>query len=223
MKICSSCKLQKALSEFHYRKLSRDGLNSVCKPCNLARGKQWRIDNPEIEKARGAKYRNEHKESTKARNRKWQQANPDRMRAASDKWRWNNPGRVLELAAKYRADHPEKQRAATAKWVHKNLARVKKSRAEWGMKNKDKICAITARRTATKLRAIPAWANHFFIGEIYDLAKRRTEATGVKWHVDHIVPLQSKLVCGLHVEHNLQVLPAAMNISKNNRYWPEMS
>lgn len=86
----------------------------------------------------------------------------------------------------------------------------------------EKYAAANARRHARKLRAMPAWANDFFISESYDLARLRTKMLGFRWEVDHIVPLKAKLVCGLHVENNLQVIPALENAKKSNVHWPDM-
>lgn len=69
---------------------------------------------------------------------------------------------------------------------------------------------------------MPAWANRALITDIYELARIYTEALGRPFHVDHTVPLRSKLVCGLHTEANLQILPGAENIAKGNRRWPDM-
>ena len=69
---------------------------------------------------------------------------------------------------------------------------------------------------------MPAWANRELIAEKYRMARKVSNQTGIKHHVDHIVPMISQFVCGLHVEHNLQVVPAAYNVSKKNRYWPDM-
>lgn len=123
---------------------------------------------------------------------------------------------------KYRLKHPEVYRKAARKWQAKNPQRFKTAHAAWRTRNSDKRAAAQAKRKCSQKGATPGWANDFFIKEIYHLAFLRTKMLGHKWHVDHIVPLKSHLVCGLHVEHNLQVIPAAQNISKHNRYWPEM-
>jgi hypothetical protein len=73
--------------------------------------------------------------------------------------------------------------------------------------------ARNAKRRATKLRATPIWADLERIKQIY---KERPEG----YHVDHIVPLQGKLACGLHCEFNLQYLTASDNIIKGNRFLP---
>jgi len=68
-------------------------------------------------------------------------------------------------------------------------------------------------------QAKPRWLtedHEFFIEEIYSLRDLRTEVTGVVHHVDHIVPLKGKDVCGLHVPWNLQVITAKDNLSKSN-------
>jgi hypothetical protein len=57
----------------------------------------------------------------------------------------------------------------------------------------------------------------FVTREATDVAKRREAATGIAWHVDHMIPLQARKVCGLHVWNNLQVIPATMNVAKSNR------
>lgn len=67
-------------------------------------------------------------------------------------------------------------------------------------------------------RATPPWADVGAIDAIYAECARRTEVMGISHHVDHIVPLRGANVCGLHVEYNLQTLPAVENISKGNRH-----
>ena len=54
------------------------------------------------------------------------------------------------------------------------------------------------------------------------MAALRNKLTGVKWEVDHIVPLASRIVCGLHAETNLRVVPKLVNRIKGNRFWPDM-
>ena len=71
-------------------------------------------------------------------------------------------------------------------------------------------------------QARPGWVDREFadlvFSEAYRLAERRKEITGFAWHVDHIIPLKNKLVSGLHVPTNIQVIPAITNKQKFNSF-----
>jgi hypothetical protein len=87
--------------------------------------------------------------------------------------------------------------------------------------NKSKLNAKTRARQAAAIQRTPIWvdADEFWmITKVYALAELRTKMLGVNWHVDHIIPLQGKLVSGLHTIANLQVIPAKVNFSKSNKY-----
>lgn len=110
--------------------------------------------------------------------------------------------------------------------VHSHLIGIleKKNRklisAGYTKRYPEKSAAKTAKRRSIKKKSSPHWANQFFIDEAYHLASLRTKTLGFKWEVDHIIPLQGKNVCGLHVENNLQVIPKISNIRKGNKFCP---
>lgn len=109
-----------------------------------------------------------------------------------------------------------------------NLCKIcgKNSLAEWRKKNPErtraKKAALQMKRKARKLNATPSWLTEKDYEDIqyqYTLANYFTWLSGgfVKHHVDHIVPLLGKNVCGLHVPWNLQVLMAHDNVRKSNK------
>lgn len=100
---------------------------------------------------------------------------------------------------KYRKDKYEERKEF-------NSLRMKKHYLENKGYYKDK----TNKRRAIKLRAIPKFANLDKIREIYKNCPKG-------YHVDHIIPLNNPIVCGLHVEWNLQYLSAKDNCSKSNK------
>ncbi len=71
------------------------------------------------------------------------------------------------------------------------------------------------------VRARPRWADRKAIAEKYRLAREATHRSGIPHSVDHIVPLNSRVVCGLHVETNLRIVPSSDNSRKGNRWDPE--
>lgn len=86
---------------------------------------------------------------------------------------------------------------------------------------KSERAEIQGRRNATKVNATPKWLTHddlSQIASIYSEAAKKTASTGVPHEVDHIVPLRSKVVCGLHAPWNLQILTASKNRSKSNYF-----
>ena len=100
-----------------------------------------------------------------------------------------------------RPDIQEKHRQSAKAWAKKNPAR----------------CAARVRaRWAQLQKAVPKWADLDVIRKIYEIANELGK------HVDHIVPVKSALVCGLHCEDNLQFLTQKENSSKSNRWWPDM-
>lgn len=134
---------------------------------------------------------------------------------------WNLANRERKNASNRRhyAKYRDRYRLQCKAWQSKNGAAFD---AERYPRRKASMIERNKWKKAQLLRACPKWANRFFISEAYELAALRTKMLGYPWHVDHIVPLRSKLVCGLHVEHNLSVIPGALNMSKQNFYWPEM-
>src|SRR6187455_1249180 len=103
--------------------------------------------------------------------------------------------------------NPVPQRIRSARWAAKNPEKVAANKKNWLRKNGWRYAEIFARRKAERMQRTAAWADEFVIREIYELSFLRTIATGVKHNVDHIVPMKSDLVCGLHCEANLQVIP----------------
>lgn len=77
-------------------------------------------------------------------------------------------------------------------------------------------------RRAAERRATPPWADRKAIADTYKAAEAATAATGIVHSVDHIVPLNNPIVCGLHVAWNMRVLPLEENLRKGNGYWPDM-
>jgi len=101
--------------------------------------------------------------------------------------------------------------------THRNEDNVRK--LQWKRDNMGYVSHINNIRRAAKIHRTVSWGNDDAIKKIYDeRAALNYEHGKGTHHVDHIIPLQGKYVSGLHVENNLQILTAAENLRKGNRY-----
>jgi hypothetical protein len=133
----------------------------------------------------------------------------------------NNKEILSKVKKKYRLNNIEKIKKYRIQYSLNNQDKIKRTNKLYNLNNKDKIKeyhlknphiqkSINAKRRAMKLRATPKFANLKKIKEIYKNCPKG-------YHVDHIIPLQGKNVCGLHVEWNLQYLTPSANYSKSNK------
>ena len=63
----------------------------------------------------------------------------------------------------------------------------------------------------------PTELDDFVFREAVRLSQARNEATGIRWEIDHVIPINGPQVSGLHNAFNMQVVPRSWNSSKSNR------
>jgi len=134
------------------------------------------------------------------------------------KYRKNNPDKIKEIVSKI---DKEQRKILDKTYYIKNRSKRKKQIKVWCKNNQGRLNAAGAKRKAAKIRATPSWLTEEHLKEIerfYIEAKELEKLNNIKYHVDHIIPLQGKIVSGLHVPWNLQILKAKDNLSKGNRH-----
>ena len=151
---------------------------------------------------------------------KW--ANENKERYLSRLREWYDKNKRSHRIPQTKEEKLEKKRASNKAWREKNKERVVAIRKSWADRNKHVEMERVRRRQATKKKATPKWANKDAMAIFYLDAVSKTSQSGMKWTVDHIVPLTSDIVCGLHCEANLQVMEFTENVRKGNRWWPNM-
>lgn len=240
-KICTKCGIEHPLERFVKDKRGPEGRGSSCRTCQNAIIAAWKARNKEriaiVAKvwrkrerpwAREVtkKWWRDHREKAVEYNRGYVARHRERVRKRRSEYSRKN---TIPLAAKrkaYVANNREKVLAAKRVWRKANPEKTKESDRrggkKWAAANPHKKREHCRRHFAAKRQAIPQWADRQAIDLIYAAAVKAARESGKPYHVDHIVPLQSPIVCGLHCEANLQVLPGSDNQSKGNKRWPDM-
>lgn len=228
---CSKCGETKPIDLFKKDSNSKNGVKSYCKACAAANAREWYSKNTDKAKSSRKEYREANIEASRERNREHYRANADayiaRARAAYfanpsaakariKAWAVENRAHVLEKLAVWRRVNAERLREQNRVRYAAAPERFAASRLKWQRKNPGKVRSYCADYRARKIGATPSWANKAYIRLWYEVSRLEEARTGRKCHVDHIVPLNSPVVCGLHVETNLCVMFAEDNIRKGN-------
>jgi hypothetical protein len=154
-----------------------------------------------------AVYRKENYEKIRASDKEYCKRNKEKVTASRAAWARNNKEKVSQY---------------NRKWVAANKDKVREAAKAYQEAQPSKFRAYASKRRAKLLNALPSWVDTEKIKVIYEYRQLCSNVLGQVFHVDHIVPLQGKTVCGLHAPANLQVLTASENMSKKNKYWPDM-
>lgn len=205
MQVCKCCGSEKSFSEFYKHPNTKSGLDSSCKVCRLAKV--------------AARY-NEKANEILAYNKMYRETNKSDISEQRKQYRALNASDIAQRKREAYLSDIDRQREIRKEWQRSNPEKVATRNAKWKKSNADKVLLSTLRRLQHIKQATPTWADEFFIGEAYHIAKVREKMLGGKWHVDHIVPLRGNDVCGLHVHNNLQVIPAQVNLKKSNSFQP---
>lgn len=150
----------------------------------------------------GKAYRAANKEKLVARQKEYHKEyyskNKEKILEKNRKWYEANPEKRAELYKAWCLANPEKYKARTKKLREQNREYYREYSRNYGRKRWVR-------------QATPEWVDRKALKEIY---MNRPEG----FHVDHIVPIRGENVCGLHVEWNLQYLPAEENLRKGNKF-----
>jgi hypothetical protein len=134
------------------------------------------------------------------------------------------PEQRPKVLARKRRDyekHKEKRIETVKAYAIRNRDSVLAKKREYQKKNPHIFRAIGSFRRARLRSATPPWITRQMREEIKDLhaeAERREQETGIQFDVDHIVPLDGKIICGLHVPWNLRVITHSDNISRPKHF-----
>jgi 5-methylcytosine-specific restriction endonuclease McrA len=177
-----------------------------CVECNRLRMRRYWDENPDAvqkrnEMLQGYKFRNPENYG------KYQEAKKQRWQTDIE-YRTNTNEKTKEIN-RIRYQDPEYK------------AKKNQQGKEWFKNNAGIAKAKRARRRASMSNSTPNWLTDIQkaqISEFYEIATALETQTGIKHHVDHIVPLKANGISGLHVPWNLQILTANENLSKGNRY-----
>lgn len=201
-KWCSACGATKRVDEFQRRRKDGGPYQSRCRDCQNSTNRAWAKSN----RSRASKNV-----------RAWRSGNLDRAQLSAARWRNDNRQKIKAYQQRHYWRNPDLHRTRARQWKDNNTERAKFNCQRWRKSNPGRNAHKAMLYEARKRRATPPWVDLKAIEAVYVACAELNASSGRKHHVDHIYPLCSPVMCGLHVPWNLQILPADVNQRKSNK------
>lgn len=214
-KVCNTCGIEKPRECFSIRVDTPSGLRSDCKECLNLKSKLYYDNNKEQVIIRTQSWAKENRLLVNFLKRKRYAEDPNNL-IKDRNYRLNNKGNIKVWSKEYRSRPEVKSKLKIYRLKYEsnpeNKLKNKIASKRWRDNNKDLVCYYSSSRRARLKQATPVWACQDTIKSFYKDAQYFGES------IDHIIPLNNPLVCGLHCEFNLQMIPLSDNIKKNNTF-----
>jgi hypothetical protein len=179
------------------------------------------IENKTELSERNKQYVTKNKEKVSEKRKEWYAKHREERLDYYKKWTAENKAKTSDKQREWRLANPEKKKQNDLLWRQTNSDKKKQNDKNWKELNRGLVRAYAKGQKMRRINRIPPWLTEHdkkAIKDMYELAVRKEKETGIKWHVDHIIPLLGENVSGLHVPQNLQVIPASENLQKSNKW-----
>ncbi len=217
-KQCYKCKQFRPITdEYFFRRNGRAcGFGSMCKECESNRKRVFTGEQKERMRKTSLEWAAANREKAHQTEHEWRAKNFDRIKQQKAEYYQKNKERKAIYAKEQRELKREEYQLRAQKYYADNKEKVSATNKKWREENPGIRRMHKANRDAAQLQATPKWLtsdDRELMGLVY------AEAAYRGMMVDHIVPLQGKNVCGLHIYYNTQLLTKQENSIKHNK-WP---
>ena len=214
-KVCYKCKDMLLYNMFNNDKRSKDRLQAKCKSCI----RHYYLKNKERKKEYDRNPENKIKKAE--RDKSYYLKNKDKVDLYRKEYYNNNKESLLSYKKEYYKLNKEILASLSRQYYKDNRDIIIKKVSKFNKLNTGMTNARGSRYRSKKLKATPEWLTKEHLSDILQIYQ---DVQDIQWlseellQVDHIIPLQGKNVCGLHVPWNLQILTKSENCRKGNRF-----
>ena len=225
IKKCSSCKIEKEVSEFNKNKNINDGYSRYCRLCTKIKTKNFYSGNKEKLTESRKKFREENQERVRNYRKKEWEKNKDKIRKKIKEWKKNNKDRLKKYNKEYRSKNKSKINERERKYQNNKYKNNLNFKLIKTVRNRIYDFLITKKiskkcKTFEIVGCTPQELKNYLETKFSDGMNWDNHSVN-GWHIDHIIPLSSAKdeyeIYKLCHYTNLQPLWCFENLNKSNK------